>query len=246
MAIGPTIAMYIYALTPNFNYLFILSLVTAGLGFVVVSSVHTRPRPSVAEKQPISLDRFFLLKGWRAGGSLACFSFAFGVLSTYLAIYGKEELGITGGTGTFFMLMALGLIMSRVIGSKSLRQGKITKNAAEGATLSMIGYLLFAAIHVPVAYYAAAVVIGLGNGHMCPAYQNMFINMAPNSQRGTANSTFLTSWDVGLGLGVLLGGTIAERFSYHSAFWTAFGVNAVGVAAYYLLVRAHFLRYKLR
>jgi predicted MFS family arabinose efflux permease len=110
----------------------------------------------------------------------------------------------------------------------------------------MIGYLLFAAIHVPVAYYAAAVVIGLGNGHMCPAYQNMFINMAPNSQRGTANSTFLTSWDVGLGLGVLLGGTIAERFSYHSAFWTAFGVNAVGVAAYYLLVRAHFLRYKLR
>ena len=45
-----------------------------------------------------------------------------------------------------------------------------------------------------------------GNGHMWPAFQNMTLCVARNNQRGTANSTILISWDVGMGLGILLGG----------------------------------------
>lgn len=246
MATGPTVALYIYAVNPNFDILFWLSLITSGIGLVVVSTIKTRPRDAVREKQPLSLDRFFLLKGMRAGTSLACFSFAYGVLSTYLAIYGKEEIGITSGTGTFFMLMAIGLMMSRLVGSRTLRLGKITQNAAVGACLSLLGYLLFDAIHEPWAYYSAAVIIGLGNGHMCPAYQTMFINLAPNSQRGTANSTFLTSWDVGIGLGIFVGGIVAEKGGYHDAFWAAFAINMIGVIVFYALVSAHYNKFKMR
>ena len=74
----------------------------------------------------------------------------------------------------------------------------------------------------------------------------MFINLAENSQRGTANSTLLVSWDIGIGLGTLVGGIVAEHVSYHAAFWTAWGVNLVGVAAYHLLARRHFIANKLR
>ena len=73
----------------------------------------------------------------------------------------------------------------------------------------------------------------------------MTISVAPNSQRGTANSTILVSWDVGMGLGILLGGIIAEHLGYSVAFWTVALVNAVGVALFFVRTRRFFLERNL-
>ena len=100
--------------------------------------------------------------------------------------------------------------------------------------ISLIGYTIFIAFStlgdslMYIGYYGSALLIGLGNGHMWPAFQNMTINVAHNNQRGTANSTILISWDIGMGLGILLGGVIAEFLGYGSAFWTVVIVNAAG------------------
>ena len=96
-----------------------------------------------------------------------------------------------------------------------------------------------------IGYYGSALLIGLGNGHMWPAFQNMTINVATNKQRGTANSTILISWDIGMGLGILVGGIVAELISYSAAFWTVVLVNGTGVATYFLATRAFFLRRNL-
>ena len=96
-----------------------------------------------------------------------------------------------------------------------------------------------------IGYYGSALLIGLGNGHMWPAFQNMTINVARNNQRGTANSTILISWDIGMGLGILLGGIIAELQGYASAFWTVAIVNGVGVATFFLATKSFFLRRNL-
>ena len=74
----------------------------------------------------------------------------------------------------------------------------------------------------------------------------MFINLAPNSLRGTANATQLTSWDVGVGAGVLVGGFFAENFGYHSAFWAALAVNVAGVLALFLHTNRYFAKNRLR
>ena len=219
------------------------------------------PRTSylVPRKKKISLDRFFLLRGWLLGANMVAFGFCFGVLSNYLAIYGKETLGITGGTGTYFMLCSIGLMLSRLQGARALRRGRLTHNAASGMVISLVGYTLFIlmptlqsvlpSLHSPlttyIGYYGSALLIGLGNGHMWPAFQNMTISVAPNSQRGTANSTILVSWDVGMGLGILLGGIIAEHLGYSVAFWTVALVNAVGVALFFVRTRRFFLERNL-
>ena len=94
-------------------------------------------------------------------------------------------------------------------------------------------------------YYGSALLIGLGNGHMWPAFQNMTINVARNNQRGTANSTILISWDIGMGLGILIGGIIAEFLGYHAAFWVVALVNLVGVLLFFLKTKAFFLQRNL-
>jgi len=244
MAIAPTIGIFLYKLTNSFEALFWLALIVACCGWLVVSTIELCDRP-VVSKSKLSFDRFFLVRGWLLGLNMVAFGFSFGVLSNYLAIYGKEVLGITGGTGTYFMLCSVGLILSRLQGGRSLRKGRITHNAGAGMLISFIGYTLFIAAPGWLGYYGSALLIGLGNGHMWPAFQNMTINVARNNQRGTANSTILISWDIGMGLGILVGGVVSELLGYAAAFWTVVIVNGAGVLCFFLATKAFFLRRNL-
>lgn len=251
MAIAPTIGIWIYQLTNSFEFLFWLALVVACAGWLVDATVKFPEKEIIRNKSKLSLDRFFLVRGWLIGLNMVAFGFSFGVLSNYLAIYGKEVMGITGGTGTYFLLCSVGLMVSRLQGSKALRQGRLTHNAGSGMVISLIGYTLFIALStlgdslMYVGYYGSALLIGLGNGHMWPALQNMTINVAHNNQRGTANSTILISWDIGMGLGILLGGIIAEHLGYGAAFWTVVLVNTVGVVTFFVATKAFFLNRNL-
>ena len=251
MALAPTIGIYVYQLTHSFEFLFWIALIVACAGWLVDATVTLPSKNIVRNKSKLSLDRFFLVRGWLLGLNMVAFGFSFGVLSNYLAIYGKEVMGITGGTGTYFLLCSIGLIASRLQGSKALRQGRVTYNAGSGMVISLIGYTIFIAFStlgdslMYIGYYGSALLIGLGNGHMWPAFQNMTINVAHNNQRGTANSTILISWDIGMGLGILLGGVIAEFLGYGSAFWTVVIVNAAGVLTFFLATKAFFLKRNL-
>ena len=245
MAIAPTIGIWIYDLTDSFDFLFWLALLVACAGWLTDATVKFPEKEIVRNKSKLSLDRFFLVRGWLLGVNMIAFGFSFGVLSNYLAIYGKEEMGITGGTGTYFLLCSLGLMASRLQGGKALRQGRLTHNAGSGMVISLIGYTMFILVPNGIGYYSSALLIGLGNGHMWPAFQNMTINVAHNNQRGTANSTILISWDIGMGLGILLGGVIAEFLGYSAAFWTVVVVNATGVLTFFLATKAFFLQRNL-
>ncbi len=245
MALGPTIGIMIYELTNSFEFIFWLALIVAFAGLLTDATVKLPAKEIVRNKQKLSLDRFFLIRGWLLGLNMVAFGFSFGVLSNYLAIYGKEVMGITSGTGTYFMLCSVGLMLSRLQGSKALREGRVTFNAGSGMVISLIGYTLFILVPNDVGYYGSALLIGLGNGHMWPAFQNMTINVAGNNQRGTANSTILISWDIGMGLGILLGGVIAELLGYSAAFWSVVLVNSSGVLCFFLATKQFFLQRNL-
>lgn len=161
-------------------------------------------------------------------------------MSNYVALFGKQELGITDGTGLFFAFLSAGLFVSRLYGVKSLREGRLTENALEGALISCVGYTLFALCPGAWAYYGAAILIGLGNGRMYPAFLNMFICVARRDQRGTANSSILTAWDCGMGLGILLGGFLAEYISFSAAFWGAAISQITGTLLIIFLTRSFF------
>ena len=260
MAISPTFAIFVYSETHNFQLLFWLAFAIATFGLLVDSTITLhKPQPSSLLPQPsISLDRFFLKSGWLIGVNMVFFGFCFGVLSNYLAIYGKQVLHMTGGTGAWFMLCSIGLILSRLQGGKALREGKLTQNAAEGMVISLIGYTLFilmptlssfliphSSFLISIGYYGSALLIGLGNGHLWPAFQNMMISVARHNERGTANSTILVSWDLGMGLGILIGGVLAELISYSFAFWTVAIINLAGVTLYFVRTRQFYFTHLL-
>lgn len=245
-SMAPTVGLIIYEEIGNYNIIFLIALAAAGIGLTINATVHFPTKEIVPNRDPLSFDRFFLVKGWSEGAVVTCVGLSYGVLSTYLAIYGKEELGMTAGTGAWFAVLCAGLILSRLIGARSLRKGRVVQNVNRGILISVFGYLLFALLKNPIGFYGAAIIIGLGNGHIFPGMQTMFVNLAPNNQRGTANSTMLTCWDIGVGIGVFFGGIAIHYSGYSAAFWFAFIVNLLGVLYYFVHARQHFIQHRLR
>lgn len=94
-------------------------------------------------------------------------------------------------------------------------------------------------------FYTSALILGAGYGMMCPALQTTFISMAPASRRGTANSTYLTSWDVGAGAGILFGGFVAQHYSYRTAYMMAIAMCILGMIAFISFVNRHIERNRL-
>jgi MFS family permease len=203
----------------------------------------------------MAFDRFFLFKGFNAGWCLLLMGVPYGMVVTYVAIYGKE-LGIHSGVGIFFTLMSVGLTFSRLIGGKMVDRGQLVKVVSYGTVFCLLGFLTLAGLNrlgqadsllVLLLFYAVSLILGVGYGLLFPAYNTLFVNLAPNNRRATASSTYMTSWDIGIGFGLVLGGRLADT---KGGLPLAYLVGSLAVVfSLVLFVRIagpHFEKYKLR
>lgn len=242
MSIGPMFGLFLHSGGASYITIFSYSLGSCILGFLAATMVKTPYKPPV-KREPISLDRFILLKGLPAGFSLLLLSIPYGMTTNYVAMYAKQ-IGITAETGFFFTLMAVGMAISRLFSGRLVDKGMITQVISAGLYLVCICYFGLTACgwlinwnssFTIILFFLISLLLGIGFGTMFPAYNTLFVNLAPNSQRGTATSTYLTSWDVGLGIGMLSGGYIAEIASFRAAY--LFGAFLTVVSVIYFHFR---------
>lgn len=253
MAVGPMSGLFLHDAGMSFTTIFCCSLGSCIAGFVCASLVKTPYKPPV-KREPISLDRFILLKGIPAGISLLLLSIPYGMTTNYVAMYAKQ-IGINVTTGFFFTFMAIGMAISRIFSGKIVDRGKITQVISAGLYLVVFSFFLLSAcvyliswndMLCTVVFFAVALLLGVGFGIMFPAYNTLFVNLAPNSQRGTATSTYLTSWDVGIGIGMLAGGYIAEVSTFDKAYLFGACLTIVSMLYFNGKVAPHYHKNKLR
>lgn len=253
MAVGPMSGLFLHDAGMSFTTIFCCSLGSCIAGFVCASLVKTPYKPPV-KREPISLDRFILLKGIPAGISLLLLSIPYGMTTNYVAMYAKQ-IGINATTGFFFTFMAIGMAISRIFSGKIVDRGKITQVISAGLYLVVFCFFLLSAcvylinwndMLCTVVFFAVALLLGVGFGIMFPAYNTLFVNFAPNSQRGTATSTYLTSWDVGIGIGMLTGGYIAEVSTFDKAYLFGACLTIVSMLYFNGKVAPHYHKNKLR
>lgn len=252
MSFGPMTGLFMHD-TCSFQTIFICAFVSGALGFVAACLVKTPPKQHV-KREPISLDRFVLIKGIPAGVALLLLSIPYGMTSTYIAMYAKE-IGITLSSGLFFTFMAVGMAVSRIFSGRQVDKGRITQVIAFGLYLVCACFFLLAAcdklmeistVVTEVIFFVVALLLGVGFGTMFPAFNTLFVNLAPNSQRGTATSTYLTSWDVGIGIGLVAGGYIAQITSWDVAYFFGACLTVISVFYFRLKVAPHYHKNKLR
>jgi MFS family permease len=253
MAFGPMVGLFVIS-SGNYQLLFLTSLVTGGVGLLLGALVRA-PRRDVSQRVEfkLSADRFFLKEGIWACIAFFMLAIPYGMTTSYIALYAKQ-VGITHNAGLFFTVMAAGLITSRLHSGKRVDRGYITETIRTGIIIAFVGAvgeaLLSSAADVSIAvgyasYFLTAFLFGFGYGTMFPAYNTLFINLAPNSRRATANATYLTGWDVGIGGGMLIGGTVSE-YGYTYCYILGAVLVLVALLFFVRIVTPHFHAHRLR
>jgi MFS family permease len=254
MVVGPMSGLIVLE-KYDFDHVFYMSIITGIVGFIFAMLIKVEKVQIVREKVPLAFDRFFLFKGFQAGLTLLLMGIPYGMFITYLAIYG-QELGITSGLGMFFSILAAGLIFSRLFSGKLVDKGKMNQTIQAGIAVTVVGMLMLASLkglneisHLAtnIVFFVVPLVLGLGYGLVFPAYNTLFVNLAPNNRRATASSTFMTSWDIGIGLGLVFGGRLADtRGGLPMAFLLGAILLVFSLLFYYKIAGPHYLKNKLR
>lgn len=128
--------------------------------------------------------------------------FTYGALENFAAKFAAEK-GLSGGL--FFVIMAVTVLIMR------MTAGKVTDRHGEDFAYScniamFAAFLLLGLFPNTVTYLLAAVLSGFGFGGLEPALQSMAVAIAPPEKRGSANSTFLCAYDIGIGIGGAIAG----------------------------------------
>ncbi len=241
-ATGPMTGMFLYE-GLGANIVFAISVALCVVGLILVKTLKVKPREKKPHA-PLSLDRFFLTKAIPQFINFIFVGFAYGPVTNYISLYAKE-LGI-GGSGWFYALIAAGLIMNRVLTGRLIDRGWLTRLIGIGMTLIVVAYTILAFCNSAIVFFVSAFLIGTSLGLIFPGYQTMCVNLARHDQRGTANSTYLSGWDIGIGAGILVGGSMAEHFGMHQQVFVACAIAlALADIMFWTFTSKHYLKNKL-
>ena len=252
MAFGPMVGLFVIS-SGNYTLLFLTSLITGTVGLVLGALVRAPKKKIEKTEFKLSADRFFLKEGIRACFAFFLLAIPYGMTTSYMALYAASS-GITQNAGLFFTVMAAGLITSRLNSGKRVDRGFVTETIIVGICIALVGGFGEAILSTVSAwsiaagyatYFLTAFLFGYGYGTMFPAYNTLFINLAPNSRRATANATYLTGWDVGIGGGMLLGGYISE-YGYLYCYMLGAVLIFLALLFFKYVVTPHYHQHKLR
>lgn len=236
MAIGPFIGLYLYE-NYDFDYNFYSTILFGIVGLLTAMLIKV-PVRETKTKAVLSLDRFILKPAIPVGINLLFIAICYGILFTYAAKYGIQ-IGIEN-IGLLFLCMAVGMAFSRFFAGKLLDKGYVNQLMIASHTIIALSFLVFGLADSAIMFFTAALFIGLGYGIASPTYQTMFVNMASNDQRGTANSTFFTFYDLGIGLGMVLSGYMASHFDneFRNLFLFCSISAAIGIIYFQLISKS--------
>lgn len=190
-----------------------------------------------AEKKPLEFKT--LIDADAVPASVICLVFllTWGALENFLTDYAIKNSLPSGGI--FFAITAVMLFLVRVtIGKLADKKGEgIFVYSCNAAMLA--AFLLLAFAPGNFSFYLAAVLAGYAFGGIEPALQSMAVHIAPPERRGSANSTFLCAYDIGLGGGGGIAGVLISAAGYRDMFLILSLATGASVLLYVFWGRHH-------
>ena len=268
MALGPMTGLFMHGHV-SYTNIFLTGMAFSAVGLICAVCVKPRTPETIKTRlneklqtgatpakptRKLSLDRFILLKGIPVSIALLMLSIPYGATTNFVAMYARE-IHLDVPLGFFFTLMAAGMGASRLVAGKKVDQGYITQCIHIGLypvvlaffMLSMCRFVAPACMGAAEAmFFAVPLLLGIGFGVIFPAMNTLYINLAPNNQRATATSTYLTAWDVGIGIGIATSGLIAQHFTFYMVYLIGSVLCLVSMIYFNMKVMPHYNRNKLR
>lgn len=179
-----------------------------------------------------SLDRFFLPKG----------KWLFVNLMLTTAVVGMV-LSMEH-SATFYAMMMCGFLLSLLAQKFVFANAEIKSEVVSALILIGAALLMMHSSNQKAIVFIAPILIGMGTGIAGARYLLFFIKLSSHCQRGTSVSTYLLSWESGLGIGLCAGCMLLSAPS--TLLYVALAVTVLSLAMYLLFTHSWFMKNKNR
>jgi MFS family permease len=241
MTVGPVIGLFIshqWGYIPMFVSGGFISLASLSCAY----AVHLRKRFVVGKRIRLKLGSMFYRKSIRPSINVFITMITYGGLLSFIALYGRE-IGIHNAS-LYFLIFSIGIAAARLTSGKEFDRHGPRRIITLCLLLLIIGFPMLALAKNEILFYLSAIVIGFGNGVIFPTFSSMVNNLADSEHRGAANSTLYTAVDLGMGLGMMMAGLIAQYISLSAIFWISSVVCMAGLLFFRLMVLSYYENYQ--
>ncbi|XID90181.1 MFS transporter [Paenibacillaceae bacterium WGS1546] len=224
MAIGPLLGIWILD-NGSYRSLFLLAAALSVVALLLVFRTKTPERPKAEAGNFVWFDRSVL----PVTSALFFLAVAYGGITTFLPLFAEQ---IRVNSGTFFLVYALALTLVRPIAGKlSDRLGEASV-IVPALAVTAAALLILSVSSGIGGVIAAGVLYGIGFGSAQPALQAANLRLVPPDKRGVATASFLTAFDLGIGIGSIGLGWVSQYSSYGTMFAVCAGSVVVSAALF--------------
>lgn len=233
MAISPAGALALIS-GGNFANMFAISSLLLVLAFGLGLSLRTShiKMDNVKGQSAGLLRSLFETKALLSASIVCLTSMTYAAVTTFIPVYARG-VGI-GNIGTFYTVYAVTQVLVRSftgrVGDKKGLGALILPGLLGGIAAMLILYKA----HFLYQFLLAALVCGLGFGVVYPALQVLALRYVTPQRRGAANATYLNGVDLGLAVGTILAGAVAESVGIKLMFLLSIVPVAIGMILYLL------------
>jgi MFS family permease len=227
MAAGPAIGVFLVGWS-GYGALFLTAMVVSAVAVLMTVGI-AEPRPEATSAA--------LQRGWRSF-ILPSALFPSAVLFTNALTYASvvallplfAEEAKLGNPGLFFTVFSVVVLVIRgPLGRLSDRRGRAVV-VAPGLLVTFVALFLLSRAESMAMLLVVAVLYAIGVGAAQPTLMAMTIDRAKPQERGAAMGTFITAMDLGIGIGAVVWGLIAEAFGFQVMYLVASFMGLLGVA----------------
>ena len=163
----------------------------------------------------------------------------FGAVIAYSSMLAQEK-GLSDISPYFYIFLVAGMLLSKLSTQKIIDQGKHKALVAVSIVI-LIGtmasyYMLNSAIHLLLAGF----LFGFGYGILQPLFQSFVTGTTPAPKRGTANATYLLSYDIGIGIGSFIMGLFQDSIGIAKGFAFTAIAYIIGGLIYFVYVDKYY------
>jgi len=241
MAMGPLVGLQL-SRNSTYTLMFICAGAMALSGFLLSLFIKYPVVPH-AGKTTFSWRNLLESSSLPIAFNLLLINISYGGLVSFISLYSLKT-GI-GYTGLFFIVFASGITLARIYMGRIFDYRGPKMLTVVGILLLVTGNsILGLMINFP-GFMVAGFVLGLGTGVIFPTFQAMVNNLVAPQRRGAANSTLFSGLDLGIGLGMLITGYLADAIGLPHTY-LIYGALNLAALFYFLFISLIQYKKKLR
>lgn len=142
----------------------------------------------------------------------AFFAVAYSSILSFMAVFAAQR-GLEDESGYFFAVYAAVLLLTRPFTGRWFDQYGANAIIFPAIILFAIGMLSLGLSSSAILFFIAAACIGVGWGTLFPSFQTIAVQRCLPKRRPAATATFLSIFDLGIGIGSFIAGALAGVIS---------------------------------